>query len=98
MINTKYIVLPVVSALLMSGCITNKKSTAPLLTEANSIHASLPAPLPVAPFSTRPVPMATTYTPGKFPTGLRAGSDLISPQDLLEVNLKNISPKKEMKS
>lgn len=87
MTHTKYIILPVVSALLMSGCVTNKKNTAPMLTAANSIHASLPAPLPVAPLSTRPVPMATTYTPGKFPTGLRAGSDLISPQDLLEVTV-----------
>lgn len=87
MTHTKYIILPIVSALLVSGCITNKKNTAPLLTSANSIRASLPAPLPVAPLSTRPVPMALTYTPGKFPTGLRAGSDLISPQDLLEITV-----------
>lgn len=87
MINTKYLILPVVSGLLISGCGLTKKNTAPPLTAANSIHASLPAPAPVAPLSTRPVPVATTYTPGQYPSGVRAGSDLLSVQDLLEITV-----------
>lgn len=82
MINTKYLVLPVVSSLLVSGCGLTKKNTAPPLTAANSIHASLPAPRPVRPLATRPVPVTMARA-----SGVRAGSDLISAQDLLSVTV-----------
>ncbi len=87
MINAKYLILPVVSGLLLSGCGLTKKNTAPPLIAANSIRASLPAPSPVAALSTRPVPMAMTHTPGRFPHGVWAGSDLLSAQDLLEITV-----------
>ena len=86
MIKTTHILLPVMAGLLIAGC-GSTRIKAPPLTASNSIQASLPAPRPALPLYTRQVPVAKTYTPGKYPTGIRAGSDIISKQDLLEITV-----------
>ena len=57
------------------------------LPATSALPAALPAPLQPLPLYTRKVPAAKTYTPGKYPVGIKAGSDLISKQDLLEITV-----------
>ncbi|MGB0846186.1 MAG: SLBB domain-containing protein [Thiolinea sp.] len=87
--NSKHIILPIVACLLVTGCDRSRTKLryATPLTPATAVPASLPAPRPVLPLYTREVPAAATYTPGRFPTGIKAGSDLISKNDLLEITV-----------
>ncbi len=54
---------------------------------SNALPAALPAPVRPLPLYTRQVPAAATHTPGRYPVGIRAGSDLIAKQDLLEITV-----------
>ena len=57
------------------------------LPATSALPAALPAPVRPLPLYTRKVPAAKTYTPGKYPVGIKAGSDLIAKQDLLEITV-----------
>ncbi|MEZ5478888.1 MAG: SLBB domain-containing protein [Thiolinea sp.] len=83
----KTMLATVVAAALLSGCIFDKKVKLPPLTERNAINAALPDPAPALPLSTRPVPAALTYTPGVYPVGIKAGSDVLQIRDLLEITV-----------